>query len=158
MGMTAAEKILARASGVKATRAGEILHPMVDFAMIHDGVVMGVETTSAIEGGAQFRTDPAAMMGFYSAPEGEYFLNHADEKVRVAEDGEQVDKALAGRGNLPHRPERDLNAAKNILAAGRAVARDTVSGDACGADVRRQGPSLPRSAVKQETRAARPSA
>jgi putative transposase len=56
------------------------------------------------------------------------------------------------------RHDRDLNAAKNILAAGRAVARDTVSGDACGADVRRQGPSLPRSAVKQETRAARPSA
>lgn len=56
------------------------------------------------------------------------------------------------------RHDRDLNAAKNILAAGRAVTRDTVSGDACGADVRRQGPSLPRSAVKQETRAARHSA
>ncbi|MFC3892826.1 RNA-guided endonuclease InsQ/TnpB family protein [Lentzea rhizosphaerae] len=56
------------------------------------------------------------------------------------------------------RHDRDLNAAKNILAAGRAVARSTVSGDACGADVRRQGPSLPRSAMKQETRAARHSA
>nr|WP_112264264.1 RNA-guided endonuclease TnpB family protein [Lentzea terrae] len=56
------------------------------------------------------------------------------------------------------RHDRDLNAAKNILAAGRAVARGTVSGDACGADVRRQGPSLPRSAVKQEPRAARHSA
>ncbi len=55
------------------------------------------------------------------------------------------------------RHDRDLNAAKNILAAGRAVARGD-SGDACGADVRRQGPSLPRSAVKQETRAARRSA
>jgi putative transposase len=55
------------------------------------------------------------------------------------------------------RHDRDLNAAKNILAAGRVVARDT-SGDACGADVRRQGSSLPRSAVKQETRAARHSA
>ena len=43
MGMTAAEKILARASGVKSARAGEILHPMVDFAMIHDGVVMGAK-------------------------------------------------------------------------------------------------------------------
>jgi 3-isopropylmalate/(R)-2-methylmalate dehydratase large subunit len=43
MGMTAAEKILARASGVKEARAGEILHPMVDFAMIHDGVVMGAK-------------------------------------------------------------------------------------------------------------------
>ncbi|WP_237048266.1 RNA-guided endonuclease InsQ/TnpB family protein [Lentzea guizhouensis] len=55
------------------------------------------------------------------------------------------------------RHDRDLNAAKNILAAGRAVARGT-SGDACGADVRRQGSSLPRSAVKQETRAVRHSA
>jgi transposase len=54
--------------------------------------------------------------------------------------------------------DRDLNAAKNILAAGRAVTRDTVSGDACGADVRRQGSSLPQSAVKQEPRAVRHSA
>ncbi|USX48470.1 transposase [Lentzea sp. HUAS12] len=53
--------------------------------------------------------------------------------------------------------DRDLNAAKNILAAGRAVARGD-SGDACGADVRRQGPSLPQSAVKQETCAVRHSA
>lgn len=55
------------------------------------------------------------------------------------------------------RHDRDLNAAKNILAAGQAVARGDL-GDACGADVRRQGSSLPRSAVKQETRAARHSA
>jgi putative transposase len=48
------------------------------------------------------------------------------------------------------RRDRDLNAARNILAAGRAVARST-SGDACGAHVSRQGSSLPRSVVKQET-------
>ncbi|WP_030466436.1 RNA-guided endonuclease InsQ/TnpB family protein [Lentzea aerocolonigenes] len=47
------------------------------------------------------------------------------------------------------RHDRDLNAAKNILAVGRAAVRDN-SGDACGADVRRQGVSLPQSAVKQE--------
>lgn len=47
------------------------------------------------------------------------------------------------------RHDRDLNAAKNILAAGRAVARDA-SGDACGAGVSRQGSSLPQSATKQE--------
>jgi len=41
--MTAAEKIIARASGVPAARAGEILYPMADFAMIHDGVVMGAK-------------------------------------------------------------------------------------------------------------------
>src|SRR6186997_1875365 len=43
MGMTAAEKIIARARGVPAARAGEILYPMADFAMIHDGVVMGAK-------------------------------------------------------------------------------------------------------------------
>ncbi|WP_045311501.1 RNA-guided endonuclease InsQ/TnpB family protein [Lentzea aerocolonigenes] len=52
------------------------------------------------------------------------------------------------------RHDRDLNAAKNILAAGRAVARGD-SGDACGADVRRQGLALPRSAVKQESSSSR---
>ncbi|MFD9706290.1 RNA-guided endonuclease InsQ/TnpB family protein [Lentzea sp. NPDC059081] len=52
------------------------------------------------------------------------------------------------------RHDRDLNAAKNILAAGRAVARGG-SGDACGADVRRQGEPLPRSAMKQEAHAVR---
>ncbi|MEU1687842.1 RNA-guided endonuclease TnpB family protein [Micromonospora sp. NPDC005707] len=52
------------------------------------------------------------------------------------------------------RHDRDVNAAKNILAAGRAVAEGNL-GDACGADVRRQGPSLPQLAVKQESHAAR---
>jgi putative transposase len=41
------------------------------------------------------------------------------------------------------RHDRDLNAAKNILAAGLAVT-------ACGDGVRRQGTSLPQSSVKQE--------
>jgi putative transposase len=47
------------------------------------------------------------------------------------------------------RHDRDINAATNILAAGRAVARAS-PGDACGADVRHSGPSRVRSAVKQE--------
>jgi putative transposase len=47
------------------------------------------------------------------------------------------------------RHDRDVNAAKNILAAGLAVARGS-PGDACGADVRRHGTPRPRSAVKQE--------
>lgn len=51
------------------------------------------------------------------------------------------------------RHDRDINAAKNILAAGRAVAG--TPGDACGADVRQQGETLLRSATKQETPAAR---
>ncbi len=47
------------------------------------------------------------------------------------------------------RHDRDINAAKNILAAGLAVARGS-PGDACGADVRHSGSSRVRSAVKQE--------
>ncbi len=46
------------------------------------------------------------------------------------------------------RHDRDINAAKNILAAGLAVT-------ACGADVRHPGTSRVRSAVKQEPRPAR---
>ncbi|GAA2409533.1 RNA-guided endonuclease TnpB family protein [Actinomadura vinacea] len=53
------------------------------------------------------------------------------------------------------RHDRDHNAAKNILAAGRAAARGPTPGDACGAGIRRQGPSLPQLAVKQETPPAR---
>jgi putative transposase len=52
------------------------------------------------------------------------------------------------------RHDRDINAAKNILAAGRAVARGS-SGDACGADVRHSGSSRVRSAVNQEPPPAR---
>jgi putative transposase len=47
------------------------------------------------------------------------------------------------------RHDRDINAAQNILAAGRAVAGDT-PGHACGADVRHSGSSRMQSAVKQE--------
>ena len=49
------------------------------------------------------------------------------------------------------RHDRDINAAKNILAAGLAVARG-FPGDACGAGVRHSGSSRARSAVKQEPR------
>jgi putative transposase len=52
------------------------------------------------------------------------------------------------------RHDRDINAAKNILAAGLAVARDS-PGDACGAEVRHSGSSRVRSAAKQEPRLAR---
>ena len=45
------------------------------------------------------------------------------------------------------RHDRDINAAKNILAAGQAVT-------ACGADVRHSGTSRVQSAVKQEPRSA----
>jgi putative transposase len=51
------------------------------------------------------------------------------------------------------RHDRDINAAKNILAAGRAVARGC-PGDACGADVRHAGIPRVRSAMKQELRPA----
>jgi putative transposase len=49
------------------------------------------------------------------------------------------------------RHDRDVNAAKNILAAGLAVARGS-PGDACGADVRHAGIPRVRSAMKQELR------
>jgi putative transposase len=51
------------------------------------------------------------------------------------------------------RHDRDENAAKNILAAGLAVAP---RGDACGGDVRHSGSSRVRSPKKQELPAARP--
>lgn len=51
------------------------------------------------------------------------------------------------------RHDRDVNAAKNILAAGLAVARGR-SGDACGGDVRHSGSSRVRSPAKQEPRSA----
>jgi 3-isopropylmalate/(R)-2-methylmalate dehydratase large subunit len=41
--MTAVEKILARASGLTAAHAGDIVYPVPDFVMIHDGVVMGAK-------------------------------------------------------------------------------------------------------------------
>jgi transposase len=49
------------------------------------------------------------------------------------------------------RHDRDVNAAKNILAAGRAVARGS-PGDACGAEVRHSGSSRVHSAANQEPR------
>jgi putative transposase len=52
------------------------------------------------------------------------------------------------------RHDRDLNAAKNILAAGLAAAR-ALPGDACGADVRHLETAPVQSAVKQEPQLAR---
>jgi transposase len=52
------------------------------------------------------------------------------------------------------RHDRDINAAKNILAAGLAAARGS-PGDACGADIRHSRSSRVRSAAKQEPRPAR---
>ena len=53
------------------------------------------------------------------------------------------------------RHDRDHNAAKNILAAGLAVAGDTL-GHACGADVRHPGSSRVQPAVKQEPQGVSP--
>ena len=40
---------------------------------VYDGAVMGVETTAAIDAPVVFRSDPMAMMGFYSYPEEAFF-------------------------------------------------------------------------------------
>jgi putative transposase len=48
------------------------------------------------------------------------------------------------------RHDRDINAARNILAAGRAVARGS-PGDACGGDVRHSGSSRVQSPANQES-------
>jgi phosphoenolpyruvate carboxykinase (GTP) len=40
---------------------------------VYDGSVMGVETTAAIDAPVVFRSDPMAMMGFYSYPEPKFF-------------------------------------------------------------------------------------
>lgn len=50
--------------------------------------------------------------------------------------------------------DRDINAAKNILAAGLAVLPDT-SGNACGGGVRRSGATPAQSPMKQENQPAR---
>jgi putative transposase len=52
------------------------------------------------------------------------------------------------------RHDRDINAARNILAAGRAVARGS-PGDACGGDVRHPGSSPVQSPENQESQPAR---
>jgi putative transposase len=52
------------------------------------------------------------------------------------------------------RHDRDINAAKNILAAGLAVARGS-PGDACGGDVRHSGASRVQSPAKQQPQPAR---
>ncbi len=43
MGLTAVEKVLARASSLAAVRAGEVVQPAPDFIMIHDGLVRGAK-------------------------------------------------------------------------------------------------------------------
>jgi len=61
LGMTAAEKILARTSGLAAVRAGDIVNPVPDFVMIHDGVVTGAkEELDAL--GIDRLFDPARVM------------------------------------------------------------------------------------------------
>ena len=52
------------------------------------------------------------------------------------------------------RHDRDINAARNILAAGRAVARGS-PGDACGGDVRHSGSSRVQLPANQEPQPAR---
>lgn len=43
MGMTAAEKIIARASGLKSVRPGQIVHPKPEIVVVHDGLVVAAK-------------------------------------------------------------------------------------------------------------------
>jgi 3-isopropylmalate/(R)-2-methylmalate dehydratase large subunit len=43
MGMTAVEKVLARTTGRTSVRPGDVVHPVPDFIMIHDGLVRGAK-------------------------------------------------------------------------------------------------------------------
>jgi 3-isopropylmalate/(R)-2-methylmalate dehydratase large subunit len=43
MGMTAVEKILARASGRSAAHPGEVVYPVPDWILVHDGLVMSAK-------------------------------------------------------------------------------------------------------------------
>ncbi len=43
MGHTAVEKVLALKSGAAGLRPGDVVHPVPDFIMVHDGVVMGAK-------------------------------------------------------------------------------------------------------------------
>ncbi len=42
-GMSAVEKIIARASGVASVRAGDVVYPVPDMVMMHDNVLPGVK-------------------------------------------------------------------------------------------------------------------
>jgi len=52
---------------------------------VYDGAVMGVETTAAIDAPVVFRSDPMAMMGFYSYPEQDFFQDWLGMMERAGE-------------------------------------------------------------------------
>ncbi len=52
---------------------------------VYDGAVMGVETTAAIDAPVVFRSDPMAMMGFYSYPEEAFFQDWLSLMERAGE-------------------------------------------------------------------------
>ncbi|MBI4954362.1 MAG: 3-isopropylmalate dehydratase large subunit [Myxococcales bacterium] len=58
MGMTVAEKILARASGRPATRAGDVVEPAVDLAMSHENAALVMNQFRAIFEGTGLEAKP----------------------------------------------------------------------------------------------------
>ncbi|WP_232384556.1 RNA-guided endonuclease InsQ/TnpB family protein [Actinomadura violacea] len=137
---------------------------------MRDGELRMVKTTAPLAFVWSFdEVDLAAldptMVVISREPHGRWYVAFAidaDEPAPLETAGHEVgvdlgvkDFAVTSEGgriaNPKHRTrhDRDVNAAKNILAAGRAVAGD-IPGDVCGAEVRRQGTSLPQSAAKQE--------
>ena len=57
MGMTVAEKILARASGLASVKAGDVVEPRVDLAMSHENAALVVNQFLEVYQGTPFRPD-----------------------------------------------------------------------------------------------------
>ncbi len=60
MGMTVVEKILARASGRVAVRAGEVVEPAVDLAMSHENAALVINQFLEVYAGTDLAPMPWA--------------------------------------------------------------------------------------------------
>ena len=58
MGMTVVEKILARAAGRDAVKAGDVLEPKVDLAMSHENAALVINQFEAIHEGTGIEANP----------------------------------------------------------------------------------------------------
>ena len=97
MGMTVVEKILARASGRDAVRAGDVVEPRVDLAMSHENAALVLNQFAEVFKGTGLEPkiwDPSRIAIIF------------DHRVpgRVAEDREQPEEGPRVRGEARHHP------------------------------------------------------